>query len=219
MMIKYLMILPILFASPAAVADTDTGIPFRVSALEERVDWLELHAMAEVSGIVLFDSGGQPIGSVFDLSFWNARIWMDFPDRSAIFILGPDGFRVSKDVPPEVLKHVLLFETPDCNLNDETAPVYAPNEHFSPGPWPQYKVIVAPAENDADARVPYAKIDEAGVRPIVSALWSDGYCGFWDGGPGDPQDTFVTPVVQLTVCDESNDLHVCYPPPYELARP
>ena len=220
MMIKYLLALPILLASPGVLADPATiGIPFRVSALEERVDALELNAIAEDSGVVLLDSVGQQVGSVVFLAPWGTRIWMEFPGHSVIFTLGSDGFGINRDGPPDVPKHVLMFETPDCNVSDESAPVYAPNEHFPQGPWSQFQVIVAPEEGNADARIPYAKIDDASIYPIVSALWSDGFCGFWGSGPEDPQDTDVTPVVQLVACDDSDDLHTCYPPPYELDRP
>lgn len=205
---RCLLISVILLACPYLMAGQDTtGIPFRVSALEERVDALEELAAGDGSGIVLADSEGVPLGEVTMLTPHSAFVWMEFGGRAAIFeALSDPPFFV---VPPGP---TLFFSEADC-----TGEVYTFVWNIEGG-WLQPRVILAPgvrlSPEDPHTRVAYVAAGAPTPLDLPFQVSPEGDCNTWEGG--------VAPLVELEevdICEGESDILVCFTPPFHLVKP
>jgi len=161
--------------------------------------------------VAVVDAYGDTVGRVVQL--WpqgSARIFMRIDGIDALVWLNLEHIGVSYSPGGGPM---LFFEDFGCE-----GQAYARPDHVAGG-WLQPKIVIVPGfvpegSEPSFERIPYyAMTPNPDIYHPKSHLSSEGYCL-----PFDPHEADVWPVRKLKACRFSDDLHICYPPPYELAR-
>lgn len=185
---KLILLFAVLLVFPVAFADQDKH---------------------RAGAVVVVDAYGDTVGRVVE--FWNhgtARIFMQINGKDALVWLHLEGIGISWPHGP-----MLFFEDPECE-----GQAYARPDHIDGG-WLQPRVVIVPGFvpeglEPSFERIPYyATAPGPDIYHPKSHLSPEGYCL-----PFEPDEVDVWPVRKLKACRFSDDLHTCYPPPYELAR-
>ena len=163
------LILPlfVLQQNSNAYADEDkTGIPFRVSALEELVVQQQDH-IDELSKWVVVDSEKNVIGNVVSFTFRFNVVVVEtaLGDEDVLLWINSNGWIART--------YVVVFEAENC--------VGSPYAQVPGGPW--YKeVVIAVGPGQENSAVPYKFIGEVSNGPWMSHVEPNGEClnGFDD---------------------------------------
>lgn len=162
------------------------------------------------SPVVVVDAYGETVGTLVQyFDGGGARVVMAIDGQNTlVWLHRQDGIGTSWPPGP-----MLFFDGEGC-----TGQAYARVEHVDAG-WMSPRIVIVPGfvpegHPPSSARMTYrASASNPDVYNPVSHLSPEGHCF-----PFDPPDVFAWPVVKVNACKFSDDLHACYPPPYELHR-